>query len=65
MAKFAYNDVKNASTEYILFQLNCKYYLRTFQKDNVNSYSKLKSIDEFIVKLKNLISTYGNNFCYV
>ena len=36
MAKFAYNNTKNASTSYIIFKLNYGYYLCVFYKKNLD-----------------------------
>ena len=40
MAEFAYNNAKNASTGYILFELNYGYYPRTFYKKDLDLHSK-------------------------
>ena len=34
MAKFVYNNGKNTGTWYIFFDLNCRYYLYTFNDNN-------------------------------
>ena len=36
MAKFAYNNAKNASTGHTLFELNYKFHLQVLFKENVN-----------------------------
>ena len=36
MAKFAYNNAKNASTGYRLFELNCGYHPCVFFEKNTN-----------------------------
>ena len=36
MAKFAYNNVKNASTGYTLFELNYGYHPRILYKENLD-----------------------------
>ena len=38
MAKFAYNNDKNASTNYVSFELNYKYHSYVFFKKNTNLY---------------------------
>ena len=34
MAEFAYNNAKNASTDYTPFNLNCRYYSQVFYKED-------------------------------
>lgn len=51
MAKFAYNNIKNAITNYIIFKLNCSYYIYTFYKKNVNFYIKSKTANNIRVEL--------------
>lgn len=46
MAKFAYNNAKNATTSYTPFELNCKYYLQISYKKAVDSYSKFKWVNK-------------------
>lgn len=57
MAEFVYNNVKNASTSYMLFKLNYKYYIRILYKKNLNPRSKFKAVDKIAGKLKNFIET--------
>lgn len=62
MAKFTYNNVKNANTSYILFKLNCSYYPCVFFEDDVDYlcliiYSANKLADE----LRNLMTIYQQN----
>ena len=40
MAKFAYNNIKNARTGYIPFELNCGYYLWMLYKEQVKPRSE-------------------------
>ena len=61
MAKFTYNNTKNASTSYILFKLNCSYYLRISYEEEVSSCSKFKSIDKLSAKLRELMIIYWEN----
>ena len=51
MAKFAYNNAKNASTSYILFEINCGYYSCIFYKQDQDFYSKLKITEKLFFKL--------------
>ena len=55
MAKFAYNNVKNISSGHTPFKLNYEYYLWISYKYNVDLYSKSKSIDKLLIKLRELI----------
>ena len=51
MAKFAYNNAKNASISYTLFKLNYNYHPKFFFKENTNSCSKFKSADKLFADL--------------
>ena len=62
MAKFAYNNAKNASTSHTLFELNCDYHSQMSYEDNVNFYSKSKSADKLLAELKELMIVYQENF---
>ena len=64
MKKFTYNDAKYASTEYTLFELNCRYHPSIFYKEDVNPNSKSKVADELTIKLRDLIATYRKNLQY-
>ena len=55
MAEFAYNNVKNVSTDHTPFDLNCNYYFRMLYEEEVNSHSKSKSADKLSVKLRELM----------
>lgn len=55
MTEFIYNNTKNRSTIYIVFEFNFKYRSQVFWKNETNSYSKSHSIHELIKKLKKLI----------
>ena len=61
MAKFAYNNAKNASTGHTLFKLNYSYYLCVFFEEDTNLCSKLKTAKELSSKLKKLITIYQEN----
>lgn len=61
MAKFVYNNAKNANIGYISFELNCSYYLYILYKENLDFRSKSKSIDKLIAKLRDLIIVYREN----
>ena len=51
MIEFAYNNAKNASTGYIFFGLNCKYYSCAFYKKIFNLHSKSKIAEKLSFKL--------------
>ena len=55
MAKFAYNNVKNASTGHTLFELNCGFYPQISFKDNVDPCSRSYSINKLGKKLRELM----------
>ena len=56
MAKFAYNNAKNARTGHTPFELNCGYYPCVFYEEDVDLHSKLKSADELLTELRQLIT---------
>lgn len=62
MAKFVYNDTKNASIDHTVFELNCSYHLQSSYKQVVNPCSKLKSANKLSIKLGELITVCGGKF---
>ena len=58
MAAFAYNNTKNASTGYILFELNCRYHLYVFYKKVFNPHLKPKTTEKLFSEPQNLIAAY-------
>ena len=54
MAEFAYNNAKNARNGYTLFELNSDYHPRMLYKEEVDSRSKSKSVDELSAELREL-----------
>lgn len=64
IAKFAYNNAKNASNSHTPFELNYDYYSCIFYKKDNDSHFKSKVIDKLANKLKKLITLYRNNFYY-
>ena len=44
MAKFAYNNTKNASIGHTSFELNCGYYSKVFYKKDLDFHLKFKTI---------------------
>ena len=67
MAEFAYNNIKNASTGYTLFELNCGYHPCVFYKKEeiLNSRSKSKTAEELFSKLQELMIIYQQNLYHV
>ena len=61
MAKFAYNDAKNASTSHTFFELNCRYHLWILYEDAVYPRSKCKSADKLSVELRELMIVCQEN----
>ena len=55
MTKFAYNNIKNTSTGYILFELNYGYHFKILLEENVNPYLKSHFTYKLAKKLRNLI----------
>ena len=58
MAKFAYNNAKNASTGHMPFELNCGFYPQASYKENVNPHSQSKLVDNLATKLRELMIVY-------
>ena len=56
IAKFAYNNVKNANTGYSLFELNCRYHPRVVFKKNISLCSQSKTADKLSTTLQKLIT---------
>ena len=64
MAKFVFNKAKNASTSHTPFKLNCGYHPQISYKEDINSRSKSKSVDELLAKLEELMTVCRKNFYY-
>ena len=64
MAEFAYNNAKNASTGYTLFELNCKYHPRVSYKEKeiFDLRSKSKTAEELFFELRELMIVCQQNF---
>ena len=56
IAKFAYNNAKNASTGHIFFELNCGYYPTVFFEENIDPCSPSKITNELSAKLQKLMT---------
>ena len=61
MAKFAYNNTKNASTGHTPFKLNYDYYPCIFFEEDTNSRSWSKSTDKLLAELQDLITICQEN----
>ena len=61
MAKFAYNNAKNASTGHTPFDLNCGYHPRMSFKEEVDPRSKSKLADELSAELRELMIVCREN----
>ena len=65
MAEFAYNNIKNASTSHISFELNCSYHLKVFFEEDVDLRSKSRSTNKLAKELKKLIKDWCQNLPYI
>ena len=61
MAKFAYNNAKNASSGHTPFKLNCGYDSQMSYKDDVDPRSKSKSADKLSIELRELMIVCREN----
>ena len=61
MADFAYNNAKSASTGHTSFELNCGYHPRILYKEDVDSRSQSKSVDELSAELRELMIVCQKN----
>ena len=61
MAKFAYNNAKNASTDFTPFELNCGYHPRVSYKEDLNPRSKSKTAKKLSFELRNLMAACQQN----
>ena len=61
IAKFAYNNAKNASTSYTPFELSCGYYPQMLYEEDVNLCSQSKSADKLSAELRELIIVCREN----
>lgn len=51
MAEFANNNVKNTSTDYMLFELNCSYHPRHSYEKDIDPCSKSKLVNKLLSEL--------------
>ena len=61
IAEFTYNNVKNASTGYTLFELNCNYHPLISYKENVDPCCKSKLVDDLANDLRQLVIVCQKN----
>ena len=61
MAKFAYNNAKNANTSHTPFELNCGYHSWILYEEEANPCSKSKSANKLLAELKELMIVYWAN----
>ena len=64
MAKFVYNNTKNASTSYTLFELNCGYHSRVYFEENTNFCFNSKSANKLLAKLWELMTVCRENILH-
>ena len=56
MAEFVYNNATNASTGYMLFELNCRYHLCISYVEDFDPRSKLKTAEKLSFELQDLMA---------
>ena len=61
IAKFAYNNTKNANTGHTPFELNCSYHPLVSYEEDVNLRSQSKSEVEVATELKQLLTVCRKN----
>lgn len=64
MAEFAYNNMKNVSISYILFELNYDYHPYISYKKNIDLCSKFKLTDDLANNLRQFMIIYWENLQY-
>ena len=65
MAKFAYNNAKNASIGYMPFKLNCEYHTYVLYKKVINPHPKSKLTNKLSAKLRELLIICRENLHYI
>ena len=61
MAKFAYNNAKNANAGHTPFELNCEYHLWVSYEEDIEPRSKSKLTDELSAELRELMIVCQKN----
>ena len=64
MAKFAYNNAKNANTNHMLFNLNRDFHLCIFFKEDINPHSQSKTANKLLTELQKLMIICQENLHY-
>ena len=64
IAKFTYNNAKNASTSHTPFELNYEYHPCVLYKEDIDPHSKLKSADKLLAKQRELMIVFQKNLYY-
>ncbi len=64
MAESAYNNAKNANTDYTPFKLNCGYHLRVSFREDVDPYSRTRSTNKLAKELRELMKVCCQNLLY-
>ncbi len=64
MAEFAYNNGKNTSTSYTLFELNYGYHPKVLFEDETNSHLKSCLANKLAKKLRELIEICCQNLLH-
>ena len=64
MAKFAYNNTKNASTDYTFFELNCGYYSYVSYKEDFDPRLKSRTAKKLSSELQELMIACQQNLHY-
>ena len=65
MAKFAYNNTKNANTGHTPFELNCGYHPHVFFKKDTDPRSWSKTADELLAELWELMAVCRENLYHL
>ncbi len=64
IAKFAYNNTKNARIGHILLKLNCDYHPKFFFDEDIEFCSKFCSANELAEELEELMEVCYQNLLY-
>ena len=64
IAEFAYNNAKNTTTGYTLFELNCGYYSCVSYQKSLDPRSYFQTAEELSSELQTLMATCQQNLHY-
>ncbi len=64
MAKFAYNNTKNASTGYTSLELSCRYHSQVLFEENVDFYLRSCFTNKLAKELRKLMEICYQNLLY-